>query len=82
MIKVRFFGMLGVDNNVAMLEMDNGTVKQVLDLVREKYPSISEKQLSQAVLFLNKEQLTGQKRFSTILKDADELALLSPASGG
>jgi len=36
----------------------------------------------QAIMFVNKQHISGNKRFSEVLKDGDELALLSPASGG
>ncbi|MCB8817456.1 MoaD/ThiS family protein [Desulfosporosinus shakirovi] len=33
-------------------------------------------------MFVNKQHINGKKRFSVLLKDGDELALLSPSSGG
>lgn len=94
MITVKFFGMLRFDSGISSLLIDKGTVrqefsdgeaftvKQALNEVKRQCPNISEQQLQEAILFINKQQVTGPKRFSIVLKDGDELALLSPAGGG
>lgn len=82
MITVKFFGLIRVDTNIDTLTVDEGTVNQVINEVIRRYPNISREQLMQAVMFVNKKQITGNRRFSIMLKDSDELALLSPISGG
>lgn len=82
MITVKFFGLISVDNNVRHLLVNEGKVSQVLNEVRERCPGISEHQLMQAVMIINNKQIYGSKRFSMMLKDGDELVLLSPSSGG
>lgn len=82
MVTVKFFGLISVDNNIKQLDAKPGTVRDVLKEVKQNYPNVTEEQLVQAVMFINKENIDGNKRFSIILKDGDELALLSPSSGG
>jgi molybdopterin converting factor small subunit len=79
MITVKFFGVIRIHANVRQLCVTEGTVRQILDEVRQRCPEISEQLLQQAMLFVNKQQISGKKRFSTILKEGDELALLSPS---
>lgn len=82
MITVKFFGMVGSGKSIVEIDRDEITVNQVFQVILKDYPEFTEKQLEQAVLFVNRQQITGRKRLSIVLKDSDELALLSPASGG
>ena len=82
MITVKFFGLISVESNIRQLFVKEGTVRQALNEVMQSCPSISEQQLMQLIMFVNKQHISGNKRFSVVLKDGDELALLSPASGG
>jgi molybdopterin converting factor small subunit len=89
MITVKFFGLLGLENDKSMLQIEESlistqdvTIKQVFDEILKTCPKMNEKKLSQAILFLNKEQLTAKNRLSTRLKDGDLLTFLSPAGGG
>jgi len=82
MITVKFFGLISVESNIRQLKVNDGTVRQVLNQVKEKCPDFTEQQIRKAVMFINKEQFSGNKRFSIVLKDGDEIALLSPLSGG
>lgn len=82
MITVKFFGLLSLDSNIRQLIVKEGTIRQVLNEVMQNCPSISERQLMQAIMFVNKQHISGNERLSVVIKDGDELALLSPASGG
>jgi molybdopterin converting factor small subunit len=82
MIKVKFFGMINVKNNISQLEMNEGTVKEVIKQIIEKNPEIKAKELKEAVIFVNKKNITGNKRFSLKLKDKDEISFLTPSGGG
>lgn len=82
MITVKFFGLISVEANVRHLLVKEGTVRQVLNEIEEKCPEFSEQQIIQSVMFINKKQVSGNKRFSIVLKNGDELALLSPLCGG
>ncbi len=82
MITVKFFGLISVDSNIRQLFVKEGTGRQVFNEVMQCCPSITEQQLGQLIMFVNNQHISGNKRFSVVLKDGDELALLSPASGG
>jgi len=82
MITVKFFGLISVDSNIRQLSIQEGTVRQALNEVLQSCPSISEQQLRQLIMFVNKQHISGNKRFSVVLKEGDELALINPASGG
>ncbi|OLN29092.1 MoaD/ThiS family protein [Desulfosporosinus metallidurans] len=82
MIIVKFFGLISVDSNIRQLLVKEGTVRQVLNEVMQSCPNISEQQLMQVIMFVNKLHISGKKRFSVVLKNGDELALISPSSGG
>jgi len=82
MITVKFFGLISVDSNIRQLFVKEGTVRQALNEVMQSCPSISEQQLMQLIMFVNKQHISGNKRFFVVLKDGDELALISPSSGG
>ena len=82
MITVKFFGLISVDCNIRQLHVKAGTVRQVLKEIRHSCPNISEEQLLQVIMFINKQHISGNKRLSVVLKEGDELVLISPASGG
>ncbi len=82
MITVKFFGMLSIDCNLQELQVEAGTIEQALKKIKERYPEIPLSRLRQSMVFVNQKQVTGSKRFSVVLKDGDELAFLTPASGG
>jgi molybdopterin converting factor small subunit len=82
MITVKFFGTYRLKSVKGELRLNAGTVKQVLVDIGQNCPELSEQELKQAILFVNKQQITGRRRLSMRLKDGDELVLISPMCGG
>lgn len=82
MITVKLFGMFRIESNKGELQLNAGTVRQVLKDIEKCCPSLSQQQLKQAIMFVNKQQISGGRRFLVRLKDGDELVLLSPMCGG
>jgi molybdopterin converting factor small subunit len=82
MITVKFFGTYRLKAVKGELRLNAGTVKQVLVDIGQHCPELSEQELKQAILFVNKQQITGRRRLSMRLKDGDELVLISPMCGG
>jgi len=82
MITVKFFGLLNVDNNIKHLTIDDGKFKDVIEEIITKCPTITKKQLLSSVVFINKKQVASKKSLSITLKNGDEIAFISPSSGG
>jgi molybdopterin converting factor small subunit len=82
MITVKIFGTYRLKSVKGELRLNAGTVKQVLVDIGQNCPELSEQELKQAILFVNKQQITGRRRLSMRLKDGDELVLISPMCGG
>lgn len=82
MITVRLFGLISIENNISLLNMEEGKVSRILDELVRQHPGITMKKLQQSVMFINKEPVNLYKVLSRTLKDGDELVLISPSSGG
>jgi len=82
MITVKFFGLLSVNHAIKKIGMKEGTVQDILTQVIRLYPGITEKQLKQSIMIINKKQVTGSKRFTVELQPGDELVFLNSSSGG
>lgn len=82
MVTVKFFGLISVDYNIRQLTIKAGKVSEALKEIVRQRPDISERQLIQAIMVINKNPVYGRKRLSIELKDGDELVFLSSVSGG
>jgi len=82
MITVKFFGLISVDHNIKQLIVKEGKVRDVLKEIILQCPNLSNQQLMQAIMIINKKRTSGNTRFSIELKDGDELVFLNPSSGG
>ena len=82
MITVKFFGLLSVNHDINKIEMEEGKVQDILTKIIQLYPGITEKQLKQSIMIINKKQVSGNKRFVVELEPGDELVFLNSSSGG
>lgn len=82
MITVKFFGLLSVNHSINKIEMEEAKVQDILTLIIQLYPGITEKQLKQSIMIINKKQVSGNKRFAIELEPGDELVFLNSSSGG
>ena len=84
MVKVKVFGMFRLDSGIRELEADVWSVKELYPLLlkraREIDPNskIKPADLDGCVVLVNGKQASKK----TILKDGDEVALMSPVCGG
>lgn len=81
MITVKLYAVLKdmVGRDELMLDLDNGTVGQILNLIAREYPSASEFISSGRILVaVNKEFAKQDQQVSS----GDEIALMPPFSGG
>ena len=77
MIKVRFFGLLRLDNGVKSVEVDAKNIKELYPRVEEA-SGIPVKELKGCNIFINgKRKKSNQK-----LNDGDEVMFLVPSCGG
>jgi molybdopterin converting factor small subunit len=79
-VKLLFYGQLKSITNAdnISLEIDNNTdIKQLLDLLEEKYPNFAE--YKKYALFAIEDEFVDQKY---LLKNGDIVNILLPASGG
>ncbi|MBE0450886.1 MAG: MoaD/ThiS family protein [Clostridia bacterium] len=82
MFEIKFFGWIRNEVGVSKLTMSERTVIETLEEIIKTYPQIDKTHLMNSILFINKKPIIGKKRLTMILKDGDELAILSPVSGG
>jgi len=82
MVTVKFFGLISVDYNIRQLTVKAGKVSDAIKEIIRQRPDISEGQLIQAVMVINKKPVSGRKRLFIELEDGDELVFLSSVSGG
>ena len=80
MITVKLFGLLCEYTGQRQFTVKAKTVREAIRKAAEM--GIDKKQMHGALIYLNDMPLTGARRLSTKLSDGDELALLSPVSGG
>ena len=77
MIKVRFFGLLRLDNGVKSVEVDAKNIRELYTKVHEA-SGISMKELKGCNIFINGKR----KKFNQKLNDGDEIMFLVPSCGG
>ena len=82
MFEIKFFGWIRNEVGVSKLTMSERTVIESLEEIIKTYPQIDKSHLMNSILFINKKPIIGKKRLTMILKAGDELAILSPVSGG
>ncbi len=82
MITVKFFGLLNVDSNVKQLTLNSGKLNKIIEEILIACPNLTKKQLLQSIMFVNKKQIASKKRLHMQLNDGDEIAFISPSSGG
>lgn len=82
MIRVRFFGFIRSQAGVSSIEIDAGSVDAALRLISSKFDNLSLDALKNSLIFVNSVNISELKMFKTVLKNGDEVMILSPAAGG
>ena len=75
MIQVRIFGLLRLDSGISRLELEGGTVGEVLSRLPGE---LEEKKIKRCTVIVNGKTATRR----TKLNDGDEITILSPVAGG
>lgn len=82
MITVRVFGITRLILNVKKIQIDANSVGEALKIMSSLYENITLKELKNCIIFVNGTNMIELKRFSTKIKDGDELQIFSPIGGG
>lgn len=82
MVTVKFFGMYSIDYGMRSTTIQEGRIGDMLVALSIKHPQITIKGLNCGIMIINNVPVYGKDRFSVVLNAGDELAFLSPASGG
>lgn len=83
MVRVRFFGLYRLDLKTDEISLEAATVSELIKKLAEKFPPLKTKDFKDGVIFLNGEMIFKyKKKYRTVLKDGDEVMIMSPASGG
>jgi molybdopterin converting factor small subunit len=80
MVTIRLFGPIRESCGQGRISVEAGTMREVMARVAQQ--GVDEKLFARAVVFVNDRPVLGAKRWRIKLKDGDEVALLSPVSGG
>lgn len=81
MITIKLFGQYREKSEVFEFKIDAERLDEALKEL-EKVSGILLRDLKNGVIFVNKQPLEKLKGFKTTLNDGDEIAILSPVSGG
>lgn len=82
MIKVRFFGFIRSQIGLSYAEIDADRIDEALKLICKEYRNIKLDTLKDSLIFVNSINIADLKRFKTVLKEGDEVMILSPVAGG
>lgn len=82
MIRVRLFGFIRSQAGISSTEIDAGSVDAALRLISSKCDNISLDVMKNSLIFVNSVNISDLKMFKTVLKDGDEVMILSPTAGG
>jgi molybdopterin converting factor small subunit len=80
MITIRLFGPIRENYGQGRISVEAGTMREVM--ARAVQQGVDEKLFAGAIMFVNNKSVVGARRWAVRLKDGDEVALLSPVSGG
>jgi len=80
MVTIRLFGPIRENYGQGRINVEAGTVREVM--ARAVQQGVDKKLFTKAIIFVNGQAVVGGRRWAVRLRDGDELALLSPVSGG
>lgn len=82
MVTVEFFGLYRLNYKMAKTEIEAVSIKELLEILANKYPVYTYKELKNSVILVNQINFLQLKKFRTPLKNNDVVFIMSPASGG
>ena len=78
MVKVNFFGALKMDLGLDFVELSAKSIKEVYTKLIDMFDVMKKADIGQYITFVNGENIANLNKEDTVLKDGDEIKLLSP----
>lgn len=82
MVTVRYFGPLRLQVKKSRIQVNAGSVKELLERIARQDPGVPLPALRNSLIFVNGTSIHGLKGLRTSLKDGDEVQIFSPMAGG
>ena len=82
MIKVQLVGRLKHRYKVRNIEVEEGTIEEVIDRVVVKHPEIKKEDLKNALPIVKRDESNSEKSKDRTVNAGDTLVFMSPVGGG
>ena len=82
MVKVIFYNLIRSKYRIEDLEVEAGSLQEVIKQVIKKHPHIDKDDLLQAVLFINQEKVMHVNRLDEKVEDGDHVVFTNFVGGG
>ncbi|MFH5881096.1 MAG: MoaD/ThiS family protein [Candidatus Izemoplasmataceae bacterium] len=82
MVKVTFYNLLRSKYRINEVNVNAGTVKEIINQIIETYPQIARDDLMQSVLFINQEKVMHLNRLDEIVEEGDDIVFTNFVGGG
>lgn len=82
MVTVTFFGLLRSNHQIRQFTMNAKNMRDIIKYIKTHYPNITNCELEEAVLFVNKNKTMHMKRFDIPLDDGDDVIFTTYVGGG
>ena len=81
-VKVKFMNLLRSRHNVESLYVTPGTIESIIEEICTQVPDITEKELEDAVMFINRQKVMHLNRKKEIVNAGDEIVFTNFVGGG
>jgi molybdopterin converting factor small subunit len=82
MVKVTFYNLLRSKYRINEVNVNAGTVKEIINQIIEIYPQIARDDLMQSVLFINQEKVMHLNRLDEMVEEGDDIVFTNFVGGG
>lgn len=81
-VHVKFMNLLRSRHNVESLYVSPGAVETIIESIRMQIPAMTEKELENAVMFINRKKVMHLNRKKEIVNAGDEIVFTNFVGGG
>jgi molybdopterin converting factor small subunit len=82
MVKVTFYNLLRSKYRINEVNVNAGTVKEIINQIIEIFPQIARDDLMQSVLFINQEKVMHLNRLDEMVEEGDDIVFTNFVGGG